>query len=101
MPKNLSNIQLFNNKYLERLLITPTLPNDSLDKEIVPRVPPIPDESILEHADVMYKYYLGAANGNPTGWASYKYSCKYCKYKTTRSQDVFIRHLETCKGLDD
>ena len=84
------NIQLFNNKYLERLLITPTLPHDSLIVQTV-----VVDDEILEHADVLYK------NHKALGWRPYSYKCKHCDAKVTRSSDKFITHLSVCKGLDD
>ena len=96
------NIQAFNEKYLERLLITPTLPNDSL---IVPRV----EEDmapILDHAHILYKIYAGSrANGSSSGyvsgWRPVSYKCKYCDSKATKSYENFVKHLEVCEGLDD
>ena len=99
MPKNLSNIELFNNKYLDPMPTLPTVPDDSL---IVTTV----DAAILEHADVLYKHYAGSrasgsSSGYVSGWRPYSYKCKYCDIKVTRSYENFIRHLESCKGLDD
>ena len=68
-----------------------TVPDDSLIVETVPTV----DESIVEHADVLYKNYKAL------GWRPYSYKCKHCDAKVTRSLEKFITHLETCKGLDD
>ena len=93
---NLSNIELFNNKYLDTLL------NDSL---IVPRVE-VDMSAILEHADILYKHYAGArasgsSSGYVSGWRPYSYKCKYCDAKVTRSYEQFVKHLEGCEGLDD
>ena len=85
------NIQAFNEKYLDRTPITPTLPDD---QAIVERVA-YDMRPILEHADILYKNYVGL------GWRPYSYKCRHCDTKVTRSLETFIRHLETCKGLDD
>jgi hypothetical protein len=90
---NLSNIELFNNKYLDRtpiIPIIPTLPNDQL---IVERVEYDMIE-ILEHADVLYKK-------DKKGFKPYHYKCKHCETKVTRSIDQFVLHLDLCEGLDD
>ena len=99
---NLSNIELFNNKYLDRTPIIPTLPND---QAIVERVE-VDMTAILEHAVVLYKHYGGArANGSVSGyakgWRPYSYNCKHCDANVTRSLDMFIKHLDLCEGLDD
>ena len=96
MPKNLSNnlsnIELFNNKYLDRTPIIPTVPDDQL---IVTTV--VYDmAAILDHADVLYK-----KDKNKKGFRPYHYKCKHCGTKVTRNVEQFVRHLETCKGLDD
>ena len=86
MPKNLSNnlsnIELFNNKYLDRTPIIPTVVYDMA--------------AILDHADVLYKKEKGKK-----GFKPYHYKCKHCGTKVTRNVEQFVRHLETCKGLDD
>ena len=87
---NLSNIELFNNKYLDRTPIMPTLPND---QAIVERVE-YDMIAILEHADVLYKK-------DKKGFRPYHYKCKHCGTKVTRSIDMFIKHLDLCEGLDD
>ena len=86
MPKNLSNnlsnIELFNNKYLDPTPIIPTVEVDMA--------------AILDHADVLYK-----KDKNKKGFRPYHYKCKHCGTKVTRNVEQFVRHLETCKGLDD
>jgi len=99
---NLSNIELFNNKYLDRTPIIPTVPND---QAIVTTVA-YDMADIIEHADILYKHYAGArangsASGYVSGWRPVSYKCKYCDKKATKSLDMFVLHLETCKGLDD
>jgi len=86
---NLSNIEIFNKKYLDS---KPTVPNDQL---IVETVDATVDAEILEHADILYKKDI------KKGWRPYHYKCKHCGTKVTRSLDMFVSHLESCKALDD
>jgi len=89
---NLSNIELFNNKYLDRTPIMPTVPDD---QAIVTTV--VYDmAAILDHADVLYKKEKGKK-----GFKPYHYKCKHCDTKVTRNIDQFVLHLDSCKGLDD
>ena len=90
MNKNLSNIELFHHKYLDRTPIIPTVPDDQLIVETVE----YDMAEILEHADVLYKK-------DRKGFRPYHYKCKHCDTKTTRSIEQFVLHLEGCKGLDD
>jgi hypothetical protein len=83
MTKTLSNIELYHHSKT-----VSTVPDDSLIVETV-------DAEILEHADVLYKNYKAL------GWRPYSYRCKHCDLNVTRSLEKFIKHLETCKGLDD
>ena len=87
---NLSNIELFNKKYLDRTPIIPTVPDDQLIVETVE----YDMAEILEHADVLYKK-------DRKGFRPYHYKCKHCGTKVTRNVEQFVRHLETCTGLDD
>ena len=89
MNKNLSNIELFNSKYLDRTPIIPTVPDDQLIVETVE----YDMAEILEHADVLYKK-------DRKGFRPYHYKCKHCDTKTTRSIEQFVLHLEGCKGLE-
>jgi len=86
---NLSNIEIFNKKYLDS---KPTVPDDQL---IVETVDATVDAEILEHADILYKKDI------KKGWRPYHYKCKHCGTKVTRSLDMFVSHLESCKALDD
>mgnify|MGYP003651417964 CR=1 FL=1 len=88
---NLSNIEIFNNKYLDSTPIIPTVPDDQLIVETVE----YDTAEILEHADILYKKDI------KKGWKAYHYKCKHCGTKVTRSLDMFIKHLEVCEGLDD
>jgi len=80
---NLSNIEIFNSKYLDS---TPT-----------PQVPQVVYDmsAILDHANVLYK------KDKKKGFMPYHYKCRHCKSKTTRNIEQFIKHLEGCKGLTD
>ena len=96
MPKNLinnlSNIELFNKKYLDRTPIMPTVPDD---QAIVTTV--VYDmAAILDHADVLYK-----KDKNKKGFRPYHYKCKHCGTKVTRNIDQFVLHLDLCEGLED
>ena len=93
MNKNLSNIELFHHKYLDRTPIIPTVPDDALNKEIVETVDYDMTE-ILAHADILYKK-------DRKGFRPYHYKCKHCDAKTTRSIEQFVLHLDSCKGLED
>ena len=88
---NLSNIELFHHKYLDRTPIIPTVPDDQLIVETVE----YDMIEILAHADVLYKKDI------KKGWKPYHYKCKHCETKVTRSIDQFVLHLESCKGLRD
>ena len=88
---NLSNIEIFNNKYLDSTPIIPTVPDDQVIVETVE----YDTAEILEHADILYKKDI------KKGWKAYHYKCKHCGTKVTRSLDMFIKHLEVCEGLDD
>jgi len=89
---NLSNIELFHHKYLDRTPIIPTVPDDQLIVETVE----YDMTEILAHADVLYK-----KDKNKKGFKPYHYKCKHCETKVTRSIDMFVSHLESCKGLVD
>tara|TARA_R110000764_G_scaffold37749_2_gene83832 strand:- start:1 stop:315 length:315 start_codon:yes stop_codon:yes gene_type:complete len=88
--KNLSNIELFNNKYLDS---KPTVQADPLIVETV-----LVDAEILEHCTVQYKYYMD--KGAVKGWRVYNYRCNYCS-NTVKGTSDFAKHIETCKGLED
>ena len=90
---NLSNIELFHHKYLDRTPIILTVPDDALNKEIVETVEYDMTE-ILAHADILYKK-------DKKGFRPYHYKCKHCDAKTTRSIEQFVLHLDSCKGLED
>jgi len=85
----LSNIELFNNRYKDSTLDT-TVPDDQVIVETVE----VDMAEILEHADVLYKR-------DKKGFKPYHYKCKHCGTKVTRSLDMFVNHLESCKGLED
>ena len=87
---NLSNIELFNSKYLDRTPIILTVPDDALIVETVD----YDMTEILAHADILYKK-------DRKGFRPYHYKCKHCDTKTTRSIEQFVLHLEGCKGLED
>ena len=84
---NLSNIELFNSRYLDS---TPTVPDDQVIVETVE----YDMIEILEHANILYKK-------DKKGFKPYHYKCKHCETKVTRSIDQFVLHLESCKGLRD
>ena len=90
MNKNLSNIELFHHKYLDRTPIIPTVPDDQLIVETVE----YDMTEILAHADILYKK-------DRKGFRPYHYKCKHCDAKTTRSIEQFVLHLDSCKGLED
>ena len=90
MNKNLSNIELFHHKYLDRTPIIPTVPDDQLIVETVD----YDMTEILAHADILYKK-------DRKGFRPYHYKCKHCDAKTTRSIEQFVLHLDSCKGLED
>ena len=90
MNKNLSNIELFNSKYLDRTPIIPTVPDDQLIVETVD----YDMTEILAHADILYKK-------DRKGFRPYHYKCKHCDAKTTRSIEQFVLHLDLCEGLDE
>ena len=90
MNKNLSNIELFHHKYLDRTPIIPTVPDDQLIVETVD----YDMTEILAHADILYKK-------DRKGFRPYHYKCKHCDANVTRSLDMFTKHLEVCEGLDD
>ena len=90
MNKNLSNIELFNSKYLDRTPIILTVPDDQLIVETVE----YDMTEILAHADILYKK-------DRKGFRPYHYKCKHCDAKTTRSIEQFVLHLDSCKGLED
>ena len=78
---NLSNIELHNAK----------MSSNSVQQ--------MPDESILQHANVLYKHY--SEKGTHTkGWHVYNYRCNYCT-KALRSTEMLAKHLEVCPGLED
>jgi hypothetical protein len=87
---NLSNIELFNKKYLDRTPIIPTVSDDQLIVETVE----YDMTEILAHADILYKK-------DRKGFRPYHYKCKHCDAKTTRSIEQFVLHLDSCKGLED
>ena len=90
MNKNLSNIELFHHKYLDRTPIIPTVSDDQLIVETVE----YDTDEIREHADITYKKY-------ETGkWQVFSYKCKHC-LAVNKTVEKFATHLETCKGLDD
>ncbi len=86
----ISNIELFNKKYLDRTPIIPTVDNDHMIVETVE----VDIAEILKHCNVLYKR-------DKKGFKPYHYKCIHCGTKVTRSLDMFIKHLETCKGLED
>ena len=81
MTKTLSNIELYHHSKT-----VSTVPDDSLIDSTV---------EILEHANILWKHNV------KSGWMHYSYKCKHCDLNVTRSLSKFIKHLETCKGLDD
>ena len=87
---NLSNIELFHHKYLDRTPIMSTVPDDQLIVETVE----YDMTEILAHADILYKK-------DKKGFRPYHYKCKHCDAKTTRSIEQFVLHLDSCKGLED
>lgn len=89
---NLSNIEIFNKKYLDS---KPTVPDDQL---IVETVDATVDAEILEHCTVQYKYYID--KGAVKGWRVYNYRCNYCD-NTVRGSIGFESHLKVCRGLED
>lgn len=58
----------------------------------------VPDESILEHCTIQYKYYID--KGAIKGWRVYNYRCNYCN-NTVRGSLRFASHLKICEGLKD
>ena len=89
----LSNIEQYhlNKKANPDYYKKPTVPDDQLIVETVE----YDTAEILEHADILYKKDI------KKGWKAYHYKCKHCGTKVTRSLDMFVSHLESCKALDD
>jgi len=91
MPKQLSNIEKY---HLDK--DKPTVQADPLIVETVE----VPDE-IREHCTIQYKYYVDKQlPRNAKGWRVYSLRCNYCN-KAIRSVELFVKHIEVCKGLDD
>ena len=79
MTKNLSNIEIYHHNAT----------TDPVDGE----------DDLSEHANIVYKNYYSTKQ-QTSEWAVFSYECRYCS-KKIKLRSTLIKHLETCKGLDD